>query len=445
MIPRKALVEVVPLLRIYNTPAADAVLAALTDRLEKQTQEIEVNRLRREWRIQSRKRPPQNPIEEELVHLAQRRYKISFSPDGMWVSPQGGFRSAGPVLRKDFILHLVPAEKVVRREQHKIDSISGRIAVNANFAAMLESFARIFKGAGKIDYDQVLSGLASAFLAYEKGIVQPKFKTRLMVKLAMELVKTSKVCHDTKAKDRLLSFAGSMCRAAARELIALNENLGEQLRRIAARLKLETAIIARNLVRDANLQTFSESLLRSISNRRIMNSAKLTGELRLLAVQARDSLQIDDQTEVGIKRSAERLKLLTNLLAKVRRLIQEKYRFRETISRGKCLRDNLERIEEHNEEILRTLQQAANEAILIKFDVANKGKNPETMSPDEQQKFREAQWHFISENSGVFDQLAKLNAESDYQMVIDAHGDNVWLAHRFDVWKLGLKTAVRTS
>ncbi|MFH1347244.1 MAG: hypothetical protein ABIH22_00990 [Candidatus Margulisiibacteriota bacterium] len=475
-IPLEKISRAASLLKEFNNPAANATLVPITDQLDKLIETQEGNRIQRERR--SGKRPPKNMLEEELVRLAERRYKISFSPDGIWVIPQGGFRRQGPVRQKQIIDHHVDAEKVARRTQHIIDSITEGIAVNAHFRAMLEGFVEVLRYSTTIDYEQVLNGLAKSFLAYENGIVRPKFKTKLVLKLALELVRTASVCRDQKAERRLLNFAGSMLRMAAGELVVLNGNLAVQLERLAVKKKLVTEIVARNLVRDANLRTFSGSLVNSLTNSKMMNSIGMTGQLRQLAVDVADALEIDEQSPTGMRRTGKRIKELVKLLAKVRRLILEKDNFRRNFIRArirytieldnikaarksdieaaqeelesikqryqarlaalrekgiKYAQEKLESIKEHNANIAETLGEAAKEALLIQYNLVNK-----YVEEDE-----EAQISFLAEHQEIFDRIKQMDAV--YLTVYGSRGEDLGTASSFDVWRLGLTTRPKSS
>ncbi len=438
----------------FNNPTADAALAAAAKKLEDVVEKQEKTRIFKERR--SSKRPPKNIIEEELVHLAQRRYKISFSSDGAWIIPEGGFRRMGPALQKQIIPHRVALEKVVRREQHKLDEISQKIAINADFRSMLEGFDRVLRSPNPIDYEQVTSVVASSYLAYEKGKVRPKFKVKLLLRLALELVKTAELCHEEEAQKRLQGFAGTMLKIAAAQLDILNQNLGNQLRRIAAKQKLQMEIIRQNMVRDASLRSFSQSVLRSITNQAVMNLTWPAWKLRELSARAREVLRIREETEEEIKRCAKRIGHLTNLFAKIGRMINEKEKFRESITsvKKKCgveaenlrasgkedkimglkaravevARENLSRLASHNEEIALTLAEIAREALLIQYDVENKGK---AQDPEEETRF-------IEEHTDIFNAIAGLNER--YYTVLDFQNEPMGRAHRFDVKKLKLKT-----
>ncbi|MFH1683531.1 MAG: hypothetical protein ABIA67_01475 [Candidatus Margulisiibacteriota bacterium] len=464
------------LLGAFNNPAANAALVSVTGRLEELIETQEGNRIQRERR--SGKRPPKNMFEEELVRLAQRRYNISFSPGGIWVIPQGGFRREGPVRQKKIIDHRVDAEKVTRRTQHIIDSVTEGIVINAHFRAMLEGFVEVLRSSTTIDYEQVLNGLAKSFLAYEKGIVRPKFKTKLMLKLALELVKTASVCRDQKAERRLLNFAGSMLRMAAREIAKLNGNLAGQLQMIAAKQELLMEIVAQSLVRDANLQTFSGSLVNSLTNSKMMNSIGMAGQLRQLAVDVADALEIDEQSPTGMRRAGKRINELVSLLAKVRRLIREKDQFRKNFriartrykielenikaagksdieaaqeelesikqrykarlaalrEKGiKYAQEKLESIKEHNANIAKTLGEAAKEALLIQYNLVNK-----YVEEDE-----EARISFLAEHQEIFDRIKQMDAVS--LTVYGSRGEELGTASPFDVWRLGLTTRPKSS
>ncbi|MBU0672545.1 MAG: hypothetical protein KJ732_05925 [Candidatus Margulisbacteria bacterium] len=453
---RQRISKAADLLADFNNPAANAALVSLTARLEEEIEAQEEKRVRQERH--SGIPAPQNLIEEELVRLAQRRYKISFSEDGIWVIPQGGFRQIGPVMQKKIIDHQVESEKVIRRAQHILDSITEQISINGNFRAMLEGFAQILRSpeAREIDYPQLISGLAQSFLNYENGIVRPKFKVRLMLKLALELVNTASKARDQQSENRLLKFAGMMLSISSRELVRLNTNLGHQLRLIAAKQELQMTIIAQNLVRDTDLRTLSESLLNSLTNRKIMNSARLAGDLRQLAVEARDSLEVDEQTEVGIQRCKGRIENLISLLAKVRRLIHEKERSRTDIEKARerhrieyrrlaaggqregvtplrnlaieYAQEKLRDIRHINEELNFSVANAAKEALLIQRDLANKHAAEDV----------DTQVQFLAEHQEVFEHIARMDI--DYSMTYGTRGEELGEAHSFDIWKLDLKT-----
>ena len=441
------------LLDQFNDPAASATLVAITERLEREIGVVEKARVSRQR--QSGRRAPRNVIEEELVHLAQRRYRLTISPNGNWVLPQAGFRRVGPVLQRQVIDHRVEPDAVVRREQHIIDSITERIAINADAIATFRGVIELLETDGEIDYEFVASSLARCLLSYEKGRVRTKFKTRLMLKLALELVKTAALCHEQVAEERLRSFASSMLSLAEPQLVVLNNNLGGQLRRISVRQHLEMAIIAQNLDRDANLRSFSEAILGVVTQRRIMNSIGLTGELRQLAVDVSSSLEVDEHTELGIQRTKDRAQTLVNLFAKTRRLIMQKDRFRQQIERARTryqvaardlrasgrtgendalrelaieyARGKLVSLREHNAEIARTLRRVAVVAALIKYDLANKYADEDA----------DVKALYLEEYDGLLARIDQLDAE--YQSVFGARGEDLGLAHSFDIWRLGLR------
>ena len=428
------------LLEQGNDPATNAILTAATDHLEKQIVARERERLQRENR--SPKRRPANILEEELVHLAQRRYRISFSRDGAWIIPETKLLRVGPALKRKYVPHKVPVEKLARREQHKIDEITNRIANNSSHVSLLSGIARILKEAETIDFERIGAELSRAYTAYEMGKVRPKFKAKLWLKLALDLVELAAQYREPAARRRLTGFAADMVRMAARQLMILNANLGGQLKRIAAKQKLEMLILAQVLERDANLQMLSESVLQTVTNHKIMNSARLAGDLRQLLVDARCELVVDEQAEAGILRSRVRIARLSNLLAKVRRLIHEKEKVRTLILHAReryktkaislkqtidFVAGQLANIERINAEIAQALKESAKEAILIQQDVDHKHEPEEAKETDK----------IFGGRPEIFNAIDSLN--TNYETVYAASGAALGKATPFDIWKLKLK------
>ena len=368
-----------------NDPAANAILTSATDRLEKQIVARESERLRRESR--SSKRCPANILEEELVHLAQRRYRISFSRDGAWIIPETKLLRVGPALKRKYVPHKVSADKLARREQHKIDEITNRIANNSSRIALLSGIARILKEAEAIDFQKIKFELSRAHTAYEMGKVRPKFKAKLWLKLALELVGLAAQYRETDARRRITGFAADMVGAAARQLMVLNANLGGQLKRIAAKQKLEMLILAQDLERDANLKLQSESVLQTVTNPKIMNSARLADFLPKVQQLIR-----------------EKEKVRGMILNARYRYKAEAASFKQTLA---FVAGQLAKIERTNAEIVQALKEAAKDAEKIV------GARPE-----------------------IYDAIDRLNR--NYETVYAASGAALGRATPFDIGQLKL-------
>ncbi len=111
---------------------------------------------------------------------------------------------------------------------------------------------------------------------------------------------------------------------SAKELVGLNQNLGEQLDRILPKHALMRAIIAENLKQDAELRSVVESVKIAVNSRKILNDPRFAWMVRRLTAEAKDAYPIDDRTEEGIKSCARRLTIISNLLAMIGRLNAEK-------------------------------------------------------------------------------------------------------------------------
>jgi len=328
--PAQKILRAAELLRRGNTSPADTSLRVLTEKINKEIELFEKARVAREWRgRRPATRQPERPIEETLVHLAKRRYKVSFSAEGLMIMPQGGFRSAGPVRQKQIIGHRVPEDKAVRREQHRIDSISRQISINSNFEAILSGFARGLRASEGIDDKQLISGLAGSYLAYEKGIVMPKFRTRLFIKVALELSATAAKLDDRDARARLFGFAADMCDMAARELSGLTRNLGEQLDRIVPKQALIRTIIAENIRQETEIRSILESVRLAISSRKIVNDPRFAWMVRKLTAEAKEGITPAEEPREWIVSCLRRIVIVTNLLAMVGRLNSDKERLRQ--------------------------------------------------------------------------------------------------------------------
>lgn len=441
-------------LRGFNNPAADAALVPVTLYLEKRIEEQETKRIRKE-RASGIARP-QNILEEELLRLAERRYKASFSPNGAWILPQGGFRGAGAVMRKSIIDHHIPEEKVVRREQHRIDRITRQIAINAHHISVFGTMAELLATGEEPVYQKAASSLARGYLAYEKGIVRAKFKAKLMLKLALELVGNARICRAPKARLRLGQFAAAMLRMVARELVGLNAELGRQLQKITAKQGLVVKIITRQLARDANIRSFSETLLEALSDKKAMNSILMATELRQMAFDLIAAPGMEEGAPPGIRRVRERAGQLADIFTQVGGLIQEKNGYRESFSRTRdrfqCeyhilaasgqeekigpLRiqavamggKDIKNISICNQKINAALVEAAKQAILMQHDLATKF----------QDESAEAQLIFLAEQRSIISQVEALDA--GYQKVFGAHGEDLGDACSFDIGELKLKT-----
>jgi len=451
--PARRISKTVELLRKGNTPAADAVLASFTERLEKEIDLLEKERIRRQWR--SRKRRPKNPMEESLLHLAQRRYRITFSPEGFWIMPQGGFRTQGLVKRKEIIAHQVPVDKVLRREEHKIEEISRKITINAEFAALLESIGKLLVSSENPETEQVEKCIASAYLAYEKGIVRPKIKVRLLLKLSLDLILTIRSLREEAGKKRLWKFVGQVCNLASSELLRLNENLGEQLGRISAKQKLVLEIIAANLLRDGELRSLANALIFSLPSNEIMQKSEAAWALRERGARLLKQLEITKDTEPGIVRAKQRLSRIINLLAAIARKNREKEGLRNKIRElrvqykiqkwflkkkspetikplmnyaREAAQKVFEELSKRNSKIQQELFEIAREALLILWDLENKYVNEVEES---------SLTSYLEKHRDIFSLLEKLNA--NYQMVVDKEGQPIALAHPYDIKILELK------
>jgi len=436
--PASRIARAAELFRKGNHPAAKLGLRTLAERLETEIGILETKRLERE-RATPVKRP-ENVIGESLLAFAKARHQISFD-GGFWIIPEGKCFREGPAIVKKRVPHKVAEEKVVRREQHKYESISRKIPVNSDFKLILETLSRALRRGTGVNLDEMLAALKRTFKAYELGKVREKFRAKLMVKLAINLIRTAGMVDDPAGKTRLMSFAATACEMTARQLDILNAVLARQLTFIAPKIKLETEIIAQHLVRDTNLLIFSNSLMNSITNRRMMNDAVKAWILHRLASNARSVLTVDESTEPGIRRCAERIEEIRKKFARIGGMNQTKEKFRKAIIDARenyeealrrdalqIVRENLAKITGYNKEIEELLRSIAREALLIRYEVEHKAQTE--LNTDDVNAYLDGQ-------AELFEAIAR--AHSNYRIAIGSKGDVLGEAHPYDIayfkWK----------
>lgn len=423
---RNDILKAARLIKEGNHPAANAKLLAVTASLEKFIGRCEVERISRPLSVR------RAAVEGEEI-LRQ----ITVSPDGTWVLPQRGFRRAGPVLRRELIEHHVEREAVTRREGHKIDYISSQFLKNADLKSALEGLALVLRTGGEIDLDAARTFLAIAYLAYEKGIVRQKFKARLMIELALELLITISWLKPGETTKRLSGFAGSMCSLAAQQLGELNIELCRQLKFISVKKDVLERVIADLFLR-ANLQDLSNRLASFLSDSRLMDQPRLAWLMRAIIEKGEKEAGPGDQAKENIKRSVERLTRLKGLLAQIGRLNQEKELFRKAIIGARKLSDkakavgiaekNLGEIKAHNSKLIKVLTAVAEEIFLIKFDLERQAAEVEA----------DSEAIYLRQYEKTFAAINGLNG--GYQRIFDAKGEVIGAALPLDIQKLKLRT-----
>ncbi len=451
--PASRIAGAAELFRKGNHPAAKLGLRTLAERLETEIGILETKRLERE-RATPVKRP-NNVIGESLLAFAKARHQISFD-GGFWIIPEGKCFREGPAIIRKKAPHRVAEEKVVRRERNKYESISRKIPVNTDFKLILETLSRMLRRGTGVNLEETLAVLKRTFKAYKLGKVREKFKAKLMVKLAINLIRTAAMVDDPAGKARLMSFAAAACEMTARQLDILNAVLARQLTFIAPRIKMETEIIAQHLVRDTNLLIFSNSIKNSVTNRRIMNDPVKAWILYHLACNARSVLTVDELTEPGIRRCAERIEEIGKKFARIGGMNQSKEKFRKAIidARKKyelevsylapaerpgreealrrdalqIVRENLVKIRDYNREIEELLRAIAREALLVRYEVEHKAQAE--LTADDVNAY-------LNEQAELFEAIAR--AHSNYRIAIGSKGDVLGEAHSYDIayfkWK----------
>jgi hypothetical protein len=440
------------LVRRFNTPAANSKLVRITRILEGVMMAQESRRIVRER--SSGIKEPANLIEEELTRLAKRRYKISISPDGIWVIPQAGYRSRGPIRRKQIISPQVPAEKVERRTQHIIDGISQEIAVNAGYLTRLKALAKRLDTAEPVNYQALLLDLSLVRAEYARGIVFQKQKIVIILEAAVDLARAAS--RSIRGEKRLLRFTASILFLATAALNERNGILLRQLQLMIPKKALLNEIIAQNIRRDTNIRSFVEILKSSLTNRKMMNSSLRATQLRSLAIKTKRSILDVQYQEEGIKRTLVRLDSLIKQLTDVRRLVQRKERSRNVlvnlrrrceieIKRFKALghygrivpykryvldivREKLGEIRRINDDINQTLAAALRNALLIQYDLEHKHEAEDSVLIVE----------FLGNYVGLFNAVVEMAA--DYLTVLSKNGKVLGQADIFDVRKLELRT-----
>ncbi|MFA4967423.1 MAG: hypothetical protein WC624_04315, partial [Candidatus Margulisiibacteriota bacterium] len=309
-----------------NTAPVDNSIRTLTDKLNNELKRLESQRMTGEKSARPpHQQKPKRSIAETLIDLAKRQYKIVVSPDGTYIIPQGTFKSNGEVNIRCYSGHRVPEEKVVRWTQHQIESISAQIAINTDFMNMLQSFVQILRSQDEIDYEHLKAGLEHSHENYKRGIVDNKFRASIFIGLAMQLIPSA----ERTPEKRILQFISDILEIAGNELNALNQILGNQLHSIALKQKVEEAIIANKLMRDANLLAVTRPLIATLAGRHIMNQPHIAWIYRNTIAAAISGLKTDDTTEPGLIRLKGRLKTIRDNLAMIGNLNQKKEKMRE--------------------------------------------------------------------------------------------------------------------
>jgi hypothetical protein len=450
---KNGILQVAGLIRRFNTPAANSKLVRLSQILENVITARETRRIIKER--SSGIKEPANLIEEELTRLAKRRYKISISPDGIWVIPQAGYRPKGPVRRKQIINPHVPAEKVERRTQHIIDGISQEIAVNAGYLTKLKALAKRLDSAElPVNYQALLLDLNLVHAEYARGIVREKQKIVIILEAAIDLVKAAS--RSINGEKRLLRFTAAILFLATSALNERNRILLRQLQLMLPKQELLDEIIASNIRRDTHIRSFVEILKSSLTNKKMMNSTYYAARLRRLATDMKRTILSGGYQEEGIQCIAARLKDLVFLLNSISKQIQRKNKCRDIlinlrlrwqieIKRFRALerhdrvppykryvldtvRERLGEIRRLNDNINQSLAAALKEALLIQYDLQHKYEKENAV----------ASMEFLEGYTSLFDAVVAMDAE--YLTVLSRDGEILCQAHVFDVRKLGLRT-----
>jgi len=286
----------------------DATLESLTRRLEEDYTRLETSRLTHE-----RKRGQKGsslPLDEsKMERHAKKRYLIDISPNGTWIIPQGGFKTAGPTQRREIIPHHVVEEDVVRRMQHEIDGATKEFWENEHARETLVDLAQKF-GNGGADLTQALEVLAATFVAYEKGVVKPKVKLTLLIDVALDLTKVAVLIDGVPemadARRRLMNFTASMVNLAARQLEIRNTELKSQLGFMIVKKKVEEAVMAEKIFRDANIRIAAEAVSQGMKNDMAANMPEELDRLRKMAISAYRLIQ-KGELEAGLKKAKKEL------------------------------------------------------------------------------------------------------------------------------------------
>lgn len=320
---------IVELLEAGNNGAAEPKFDKLLREIEARLENIEAGEARRAKKTRFRK--SRNPLQEEILHLAQRKYKIEFSEGGVWLIPQEGYREREGFKVRETIPHHVPEEAVLRRSRHIIDNITREIAFNLESISLFEGFTDRFRS-GRVNFNFAVAEIDKAYEEYKSSIVRPKKEVRSRLLRALrQLMKAQRPGRSFEAQGRLLRNAATMLAQSSSYLKQRVENLSRQLQFLQVKHQVEETIITGNLRREANLRSTANRLFNALRiNRVVWTPAKLA-ELQDIVKSAR--VEIKGATEPGLKRCDQRLKDLFGLIGKIRRLVINKYRLMEDFQR----------------------------------------------------------------------------------------------------------------
>lgn len=417
------------LLRQGNNPAADALLVSLAERLERELLEEEQSRFRRQRRADSPYR--NNKFSSSLRQLAERRYRIRMTDEGLVLIPETGWRSAAGVLQPQQVVVRVPLEKVIRREEHQLQSITRQLEGNVVAASRLNELKSFLR---RPDLDltdgHLEKELTEIRALYLKGQVRSKVKTFLVLDLACSLVATARQTEDQSGRRRILAFAGGMVGLAAESLILRNHELLRQLERIASKKKISLDYVFFKILSRVELNLLIRGVLQVIFSRMILDQAGIAWNLRRHFQETAQALAPYEKSDPRLLELVDSLTRVGGLFAKVGVLIAKKEDFRTAIlvarqgghnrllTREGALAeaaDNLTKIRLYDREIVSTLEKILKEISawqqLVDFNLSLEG-------------FKE--------------RLAIL--PGPYLEVVGSRGEALGLARVEDVERLGLKT-----
>jgi hypothetical protein len=328
---REELKNVIALFAKGNFPAVDASLVSLTQRLEKDCERQERERLERERVGKGDEQGTLSLRTESLERYAERHYGITFLPDGTWTVPQGGYRKKGPVSLKQMTLPQTKEDKILRQSGHKIKGVEEESKQNVHFAAELRTWASSFEG-GETDLAQAQEALAGAFSEYEDDTAPPKVKARLLIDLTRELTDVARIVEEfpemEASRERLLRFSSSMLRMAARQLDIRNRALAGQLPRLTKKERVLEAIIAKRLARAADFKLAAEEVASGIKDDVVAKLPEELKRLRGIATSAHNLVERQEERwlEAGIIMGREALEQMVRNLGEMVDLIDRKAR-----------------------------------------------------------------------------------------------------------------------
>lgn len=372
-------------------------------------------------------------LEQDVLKYAQKVLGIGITPDGEMTIRQAVFEKRGLVKVKKLVRVKVEEDAAPRRSQHQIDGITDEISDNIGFRETLEKHYQASRN-GEIKLEEAVAELKLLLEKFQRYQVVSKKRARSRIAQAignLEIAADRDISQP--ARERLTRDASIMLLQAIRHLNIRNRELDEgQLPRLEIKREAVIEIVAQKLIRDFKLQADIKEIYQSIWSDLRMWKPKDLGEARNLAVAVKKELK--EVQEPGLVRVRERMSWLSNNIAKLRRLIIEKYKaveefgklprtgsFRAVVSKIKYLTD-------HNLEIKKARRAIIQALIEIQYDLEN--KHTETGSNDS----------YLATFQDVFWDIEK--RDSDYVMAMSRENPPRRLGKilRRDARKLNLKT-----